>query len=132
MSKQIVVKFHKPTDDFYGCIEKFGYMLMEALNFNLKMRAYETEVLKNPRDYVKEERVQKLLIDHHTELSSIWQANNDFPYPDYNLKIEYDEGFFPFTELKDITVRDTEHLVYFNEDIYKLLLPTENTQGVIV
>ena len=60
MSKQIVVKFHKPTDDFYECIEKFGYMLMEALNFNLKMRAYETEVLKNPRDYVKEDRSTKV------------------------------------------------------------------------
>ena len=125
----------------------------------------------DPRDYVT----------NWLQYLGVWQANNDFPYPDYNLKIEYDEGFFPFTELKDITVRDhtgkpfefeavvvgvdpykdqtisemeggytSEYIRFlkgtmddppkdlalrtftlksfnFNEDIYKLLLPTEKT-----
>ena len=31
---------------------------------------------------------------------------HSFPYRDYDFKIEYDEGFFRFTELKDITSRD--------------------------
>ena len=110
MSKQIVVKFHKPTDDFYKCIENYGYRLTEHLYDQLQNRIHRIEVLKNPWNYVTEKEVNALVGAYYTKEAALEKAAKQyhgkqialysFPYRDYNFKLEYDEGFFRFTRIK--------------------------------
>ena len=115
MSKQIVVKFHKPSDDFYKCVENYGYEITEHLYDQLQNRIQRIEVLENPRNYVTDKAVADFVDAYYTEEAALEKAAKEylakmvlhsFPYRDYDFKIEYDEGFFRFTELKDITSRD--------------------------